>query len=113
MATSAALSMSRSPLSHSSGTRGCTSKVESDRLARPPRPEAPIIAQKSEFCPEVESREVPAFATDGFVAGGTVFLARDMAVQPDDKVIVIGHGGGRYGPDFAVTRFNADATLDV
>ena len=60
--------------------------------------------------------------TTSFVAGETA-QATALAVQPDGKIVVVGHTGRPPNPsrtrfettpsDFAVARYNADGTLDT
>ena len=41
--------------------------------------------------------------------GGSDYGAYDVALQPDDKIVAVGHTSGG---DFALARYNADGTLD-
>jgi len=38
--------------------------------------------------------------------------ARDVAIQPDGKIVVVGNAVGTTNQDFAVARYNANGTLD-
>lgn len=57
-----------------------------------------------------------SFGTNGQVnvgfTGGSFDVIRDMAVLPDDKIIVVGYGRSGSQDDFAAARYNADGTTD-
>ncbi|MFO0798605.1 MAG: FG-GAP-like repeat-containing protein [Gemmataceae bacterium] len=73
---------------------------------------------------QLESREVPAaigtldqtFSPSGVlgvtsVVSGNEF--RGVAVQRDGKIVAVGGPAGLTGPDFYITRFNPDGSLDT
>ncbi len=59
-----------------------------------------------------------SFGTDrnGIVTtdfGGQTDYARDMAIQADGKIVVVGTSGPNGDKDFALVRYNSDGTLDT
>lgn len=47
------------------------------------------------------------------VIGSTANGARGTAIQSDGKIVTVGGSGDGQGKDFALTRYNADGTLDT
>lgn len=57
-----------------------------------------------------------SFDGDGMVTtpiGSGPAYARSVAIQPDGKIIVVGHTGQITNGDFAVVRYNANGSLDT
>src|SRR2546429_4387989 len=57
------------------------------------------------------------FSGDGraniVLSGGATMIAKDVAVQSDGKVVVVGTTAGTPAHQFVVARFNADGTQDM
>jgi uncharacterized delta-60 repeat protein len=59
-----------------------------------------------------------SFGTNGKVvapiggSGGGVYVGQNIALQPDGKIVAVGHSWG-LGSSFAVFRYNPDGTLDA
>lgn len=45
--------------------------------------------------------------------GSLIDEARDVVVQDDGKIVVVGRTAGPRGGDFALARYNSDGTLDT
>jgi uncharacterized delta-60 repeat protein len=56
-----------------------------------------------------------SFGNGGLVLTSFGYLdqARAMAVQPDGKIVLVGHAMVESGLDFAMARYNADGSLDA
>ena len=82
---------------------------------------------RSSFFETMEGRQMfagggldPSFSLDGKAAvsfgNGVTAVAKDVAVQPDGKTVVVGEGftgtGSAFRNYFAVARFNVDGTPD-